>query len=238
MAVAVWTAQPRFGISVIPECRRMWNPVTPSPARSAARFRVTRTESGLRARPVLPRNTGRACPDAGRRWSRGWPSDAAGVEQHAEPVVGEGAEAVSGALDLLHQEVEGLCGAIGGAGAGAVQDLGAPAGEGPAQRPRLGHPILHIASPNGNDRSPRDRRAAGLGCGRPRVPCRRVPRARRPCPERTASGSPTGGRRRRCPRPRPRPARARSPGTRCGTRGSRRSPSGSRSCRPSTAARR
>jgi hypothetical protein len=24
MAVAVWTAQPRFSISVIPECRRMW----------------------------------------------------------------------------------------------------------------------------------------------------------------------------------------------------------------------
>ncbi len=55
-----------------------------------------------------------------------WPGDAAGVEQDAEPVVLEGAEAVAAALDLLHAEVEALGGAVAGAGDVVGEDLGPP----------------------------------------------------------------------------------------------------------------
>lgn len=58
---------------------------------------------------------GSACSDAGRVGARG-PGDAAGVEEDAEAVVLEAAEAVPGAFDLLDAQVETLGRSVGGAG--------------------------------------------------------------------------------------------------------------------------
>ena len=68
----------------------------------------------------------------------GRPGDAAGVEQHAEPVVVEVAEPVAGALDALDAPVEAFAGAVGCAGVGVDEDLGAPPGDGAAQGADLG----------------------------------------------------------------------------------------------------
>jgi len=48
---------------------------------------------------------------------------------------------VAGALDLLDEEVERLGRSVGGAGGVVGQDLGAPAGEGPAEGADLGYRV-------------------------------------------------------------------------------------------------
>ena len=58
------------------------------------------------------------------------PGDAAGVEQDAEAVVVEGAEAVAASLDLLDAQVQALGGAVAGAGVVVGQDLAPPRLEG------------------------------------------------------------------------------------------------------------
>lgn len=76
---------------------------------------------------------GRAGSDPGRCRPVG-PGDAAGVEEHAEPVVLEGAEPVAGALDLLHAQVETLGRTVRDLRIVPREDVASPPGEGAAQR--------------------------------------------------------------------------------------------------------
>ena len=85
---------------------------------------------------ALPIRVGRAGSDAWGRGSLGGPVNASGVKQDPQPVVGEGAKAVAGALDLRDQQVEPLGGAVRGAGCVVGEDLGAPAQAGAAAHPR------------------------------------------------------------------------------------------------------
>ena len=55
-----------------------------------------------------------------------------GVEQHPQPVVLEGAEAMAAPLDLLHEQVQPFGRAVGGTGVVMGQDLGAPSSQGVA----------------------------------------------------------------------------------------------------------
>src|SRR5215212_1741330 len=61
------------------------------------------------------------------------------MEEYAEPVVVEGAEAVAAAFHLLHAQVQPFGRPVGGAGVVVGEDLGAPRGERLAQGAELGH---------------------------------------------------------------------------------------------------
>src|SRR5215207_6913162 len=87
------------------------------------------------------------CPASGgnsrRAGSEVWwagsfgPGDAAGVKQHAEPVVVEGAEAVPAALDLLDAQVQAFGRPVRGSGVVVGEDLAAPRLERLAERADL-----------------------------------------------------------------------------------------------------
>lgn len=55
-----------------------------------------------------------------------WLGDAAGLEEHAEPLVVETFKANAGAFDLLHANIEALGGTVRSNGRSAGENLGLP----------------------------------------------------------------------------------------------------------------
>jgi hypothetical protein len=83
------------------------------------------------------------------------------VEQDAEPVVVEPSEAVPGAFDLLHAQVQSFGRPVGGAGGLAGEDLGSLWREGVAQRSDLGDLVGAAA----RDRLVQQHRCVGVVVG-------------------------------------------------------------------------
>jgi hypothetical protein len=67
------------------------------------------------------------------------------VQQHAESVVLEAAEAVPAAFDLVHAQVQPLGQPVGGAAAVVLEDLGPPRGQGAAEGADLLDVVLRTA---------------------------------------------------------------------------------------------
>ena len=99
------------------------------------------------------------------RLGAGWPGDAAGVEEDAEPVVLEGLEAVTAALHLLHAQVQPFGRSVGRAGVVVGEDLGPPRSQGLAQRADLGHVVGQAA----DDGLVQQQRGVGRGVGQVHV---------------------------------------------------------------------
>ena len=91
---------------------------------------------------ALPIRVGSAGSDAGWWWSGGGPVDASCVEEDAESVVVEIAEPVAASFDLFDGQVQSFGGAVGGAGAVVVEDLGLPSVEGPPKAFDLWYPVV------------------------------------------------------------------------------------------------
>ncbi len=69
------------------------------------------------------------------------------MEEHADAVMLEAAEAVTAALELLDAEVQAFGRSVAGAGVVAGEDLGSPAPEGLAERD-AGQPVgIHVGGP-------------------------------------------------------------------------------------------